>query len=171
MFGIGKKHQIATTIAANMRRHERFIKSGSTDNRGKIGARITILGFLVVNTALLALFLKGPQGRLPFHLPISSDLNRVLFSTNILSMTGIKNWDLALGASTQAVAFSLLAAVLPLCTLIWINLRSRTQRNIYISFWGMTVGLPFIYVLFTEILNPLLLNSLVQSIGGQNVRP
>jgi hypothetical protein len=115
-----------------------------------------VLVFLAVTGAVYGASLAGIKGGLPVHLPAFLDKRfGPWLSAHPPTPTGSPA-DAILAAAAQAAAICLAALVLPVAVLLWRRGRDVSGGNLFISFWGVSVGLPFAVVLLKDFLWPLI---------------
>lgn len=119
-------------------------------------AAVIFPAWLLIAGAFFAANMKG-AGALPFQLPhVDKRINTLLFGAQPPSLIGDATADAALAAAAQALLVCLVAGALPLCVHVWRRLRDNVRGSVYISFWGVSVLLPFLFFFLRDFLWPIL---------------
>jgi len=144
-----------------MRARARMLRAGmsvekATEKKGPSALVIAFGVYIGTAAALSALMAAVPGRGIPLNFPfLDAETNAALFSAAPpLSMPE----EFAVTALTRAFALCLVAGILPMATLVWNRLRDNAQSNLFVSFWGTTVGLPFLYFFMKDFFGPLLVD-------------
>jgi hypothetical protein len=114
--------------------------------------------YLAVTACAAGFMMLIPSSGIPFHLPFGPDLNDLLFDAKPPPFFNNKIADFALAAAAKSAALCLAAAFFPFCTFMWNRMLDRAQANFYVSFWGVTIGVPFCWFFVKDFFGPLLLD-------------
>ena len=75
----------------------------------------------------------------------NSKLDKILFGPGEPAIMGSSDTDYFLVILIRGLAIFAAAGFIPLCTYLWQRLMDKALMNVYVSFWGMTVGLALAY--------------------------
>lgn len=160
MFGLGKKE--APKLVGAKQKIEQAKKFGTgfqvkSKREGKAPnpslALVIVWGLAVGLAALLT------EGVLKTGAGISTGnggFDKMMFGPGQPSLMGSPDIDYILVLLIRGTGIFLVAGIIPGCTYLWQRMLDKNQMNIYISFWGVTVGLAVIYYLAKDILADIL---------------
>jgi hypothetical protein len=152
----------AKDLAHKMRRGGRMVRMQgdpltNLTGDGGFPLRVIVPLWLVVTAVLYAAESAGIKGNLPVpKLPHIDKQFLALLSDHPPSLVGNPLGDAVLAAGARGAAVCLAALVLPLFVLLWRRGRDSAKGSIYISFWGVSIGLPFVFFFVRDFLWPIL---------------
>lgn len=166
MFGFGggkKQHLVGAAekrLKAQQYKPEGFIKSKREGTESQLVPVIMVYSLAVVFATILT------QGVLESGAGIhtgNSQLDRLLFGPGIPHLTATQDIDKVLVIFLRGTAIFLAGGLLPFCTYAWQRLVDRTRTNVYVSCWGVSIGLCLMYYLARDAL-PEILEKLVGAV-------
>lgn len=87
-------------------------------------------------------------------------LDKILFSGGVPSVTGNADEDTIIVPIVRGIFIFLAGGFLPVMTLLWIRAIDRPKMNPFLAFWGVSVGLFFVYFFVRDFFGPLLMQTL-----------
>lgn len=152
MFGFGKKQEFARRVGARekvmkarqLNRGNQEIQS-RREGEGKSGGSNAAVGLIII--FLLAV------GNVILGLQEIEDITGLRGST-----FGVQGADVMANIVPlliMAAVIFLAAGILPLLTLIWVQLADKGSINVYRAFWGVSLGAPLVLLLMRDHVIPL----------------
>jgi hypothetical protein len=151
MFG-GKKQEVPTRVGARekIRKARELAASGkgahieSQREGGKGGTKpgLLVLVCYIMGCALAFVLTQGPLKDGTHLLSVGIDgLDRILFGNGNQNFFGDPMIDLGILCLIRGLFITLVAGILPFCTLLWIRLRDDASINPFMAFWSVSIGL------------------------------
>ena len=156
MFG-GKKEQEKLVGARAKIEHAKKFKKGYQVESKREGQpadpRVAIGVVLALSVGLAALLTEGilKTGAAGFSIG-HAKLDRILFGPGEPAIMGSADTDYFLVLLIRGLAIFFAAGFIPGCTYLWQRLMDKAQMNVYISTWGITVGIALIYLISRDFL-------------------
>jgi hypothetical protein len=79
------------------------------------------------------------------------------FRTGFSAIDGLLAGTDLVAIAARGFVFFLMGGVIPLLTFFWVRLIDRKQDYIFVTFWGVTVGAPLVFLLVVAYVVPLLI--------------
>lgn len=159
MFGIGKKEQEKLVGArAKIEHAKKFQKGYKVQSKREGQEPNPMLALVIVWGLAVGLAALLTEGALKTGAGISTGngyFDKLMFGPGEPSIMGSPDLDYILVLLIRGTAIFLVAGVIPGCTILWQRLVDKSHMNVYISFWGVSVGIALLYVLSHEILGDL----------------
>lgn len=156
MFGFGKKEE--PRIVGAKQKIEQAKKYGAgfqvkSKREGKEpNPRLAIVIVWGLSVGLGALLTEGVLKTGAGISTGNGSFDKMLFGPGEPMLMGSPDIDYILTLLIRGTAIFLAAGFIPGCTILWQRLLDKNQMNVYISFWGVTVGLALLYYLGKDIL-------------------
>jgi hypothetical protein len=155
-----KGHFSRPDIKAMRERMKRLQQTGSVDSAkqkpGTMAWKLLGAGGVLAVISMTVLTAIAPGG-IPLRIPgLDPQLNELLFASKPQGVFGDPVLDLWYAGTMRGFALCLVAGFLPFCTFFWLRLRDVSRANLYVAFWGMTVGLPCTYFFLKDFFWPIL---------------
>ncbi len=163
MFG-NDKNKVQKLVGAKEKREKamQFKAQSGYDIRskkeGKDDSKILPLAVIYGLAAILALIMSEgvlKNSNLGIHTGNGS-FDRLFFGPGYPAFTGSQEMDLGIVVFIRATLIFLLAGILPLLTYLWQKISDGARANIYLTFWGVTIALGFLYYLIRDHFSPAL---------------
>jgi len=160
MFGIGGKDKKPELVGAKEKilKAKKFNKNYHVQSK-KEGKQSPVIPALIVLclSVLFAFILTEGALKTGVGLRIgNAGLDKLLFGPGQPSFTGDVDTDYGLAIVLRGIIIFLLGGIIPLCTVMWQKLLDRAQMNVYIAFWGVSIGVGLLYYLVKDSLTPIL---------------
>lgn len=158
MFGSDKNNR----LVGAREKHEKAqkFKPGSfavkSKREGKEPSPVIPLAVIYGISVVLAMFLtEGPMKEgLGFHTGNPS-FDRTFFGPGLAGLSGDPDTDRGITIFLRGTFLFALGGVLPFCTYLWQKVVDNTRLNIYLAFWGVTLGMALLYYLSRDMLGPI----------------
>lgn len=118
--------------------------------------KIMLCGFLGA-LAVTGFALHRSGGDASYGVRFIADMNRTALRHIEQAFSGQKELRMAFTLFEHAMYLCTAAALLPAAVFLWIRMRDLAQGNRYVSFLGVTVGIPFTWFFVTDFFGPLAL--------------
>lgn len=141
--------------AAQFRPHAYEIKS---KKEGREGSKVVPLAVIYGIAVVFALILTEgvmDQKNIGIHTG-NGAFDRMFFGPGIPSIMGSQETDRGIVIFLRGTMIFLAAGVLPLFTWLWQKIADGARMNVYLAFWGVTIGLGMIWYLAMDSLIPAL---------------
>lgn len=153
--GAKAKRARAEMMRQNLKDRENLTTQGAGPRAPQpVAAPLVLIYGLSVVLALM-LIKSGEAPATSFQLPfLSQGLNALLFSRVPPDIYGDKDIDMVIASFVRGFFIFLAAGIVPLATRVFTRLVDKAQGSPYVAFWGVSVGLPFIWILMKEFITP-----------------
>ncbi len=158
MFGGDKNNR----LVGAKEKHEKSLKfkpgnfTVKSKREGKNPSPIIPLAVIYGIAVILAMFLtEGPFKEGVGLRTGNGTFDSTFFGPGIPSFTGTPDTDRGIAVFLRGTLLFLLGGFLPLCTYLWQKLVDNARMNVYMGFWGVTLGLALLYYLGRDTLGPL----------------
>lgn len=159
MFGFGKKEQEKLVGArAKIEHAKKFQKGYKVQSKREGQEPNPMLAIVIVWGLAVGLAALLTEGVLKTGAGISTgngSFDKLMFGPGEPSLMGSPDLDYILVLLIRGTAIFLAAGVIPGCTILWQRLVDKSHMNVYISFWGVTIGLAIIYYAAKDFLGDL----------------
>jgi len=166
MFGFGKKDENPVLVGAKEKiLRAKAIKRGMTLEQIKGGgggeekmappgvSLAVVFGMSVVLALLLTQGMLS-KGGIGFRLP-DADLNALLLGASPPQFAGDKDVNLVIIVVIRGLVIFGLGGIVPFVARLWTRVFSKSGANLYVIFWGVTIGLPTVWFFVKDFLGPL----------------
>jgi hypothetical protein len=164
MFGIGKKAPPPRVGAREKRRLAEQIKSGGgaavmSKREGKeTSPAVSVIAIYIASLVVAWMVSQkyiSQGGGLGFRLGWD-ELDRILFKTASITVTGTQELDYALLVAIRALALMVAAGIVPFVALVVQKSLDAANMNPFRTFWGTPIGILLVIIGVKEYLGPLL---------------
>ena len=162
---LGSKDKKPQIVGAKekLRRAEELKRSMQADNikaRGSKKQDITAAVILIygMSVTLALLLTMGPlsKGGVGFTLP-HPYLNRLLLGSNPPALYGDADIDMVLVSIIRGTVLFCFAGIVPFVAKLWNRLRDNIHGNVYVTVWGTSIALPFLFFFVKDFFGPLVM--------------
>lgn len=168
MFGMGKDKAPKLVGAKEKMMKAQMAKRGGKfsdeikgKNEGSKAWGPTVALIFILATALAYILQIGAMKTtgLSWHTGMAG-LDKILFSSGVPSVMGDATEDMIIVPLVRGIFIFLAGGFLPVCTLLWIRAIDRPQMNPFLAFWGVSVGLFFVFFFVRDFFGPLLMQTM-----------
>lgn len=161
MFGFGKDKGRGPVGAKEKLMKAQMLKRGGFEQieskgEGKKpwGATVALIYFLAVGLAYVLQIGAWKNGGPNWHTGIGG-IDKLL-EGGVPSITGDTDEDTVIVPLLRGVLFFITGGFLPLLTLLWIRAIDKPHMNPFLAFWGVSVGVFFVFFFTRDFFGPLL---------------
>lgn len=155
MFGFGKKEEPKLVGAKRKLEHAKKYGAGFQVKSKREGkepnpqlAAAIVWAMAVGAAALLTQAIKGGET----YSTGNAGFDKLMFSASAPSFMGLPEIDYLLLLVIRGTIIFIIAGIIPGLTLLWQRIFDKAHMNVYIGFWGVTVGLGVIYLMSKGVL-------------------
>ncbi len=155
MFGFGKKEEPKLVGAKRKLEHAKKYGAGFQVKSKREGkepnprlAAVIVWAMAVGAAALLTQAIKGGET----YSTGNPGFDKLMFSASAPSFMGSPEIDYLLLLVIRGTIIFIIAGIIPGLTLLWQRIFDKAHMNVYIGFWGVTVGLGLIYLMSKGVL-------------------
>ncbi|MFN7115077.1 MAG: hypothetical protein ACK4PK_12045 [Alphaproteobacteria bacterium] len=156
MFGFGKKEEVKLVGAkAKIEHAKKFGKNFQVKSKREGKEPNPTLAIVIVWGLAVGLAALLTEGVLKTGAGISTGnggFDKLMFGPGEPALMGSSEIDYLLVLLIRGTGIFLVAGIIPGCTVLWQRLLDKNQMNVYISFWGVSIGIAVLYYLAKDIL-------------------
>lgn len=161
MFGLGKDQGPKLVGAKEKIMKAQMLKRGrlsdhiSSKGEGKKpwGAAVGLIYLLSVALAYTLQIGAMKTTGLNWHTGMNG-FDHLMFSAGVPTVTGDSGQDTILVPFLRGTIFFLAGGFLPITTLLWIRAIDRPNMNPFIAFWGVSIGVFFVFFFMRDVFGP-----------------
>lgn len=161
MFGFGKEQGPKLVGAKEKLIKAKMLKRGRLgdhiESKGEgqkpVAAAVALIFFLAVGLAYVLQIGAMKSAGLNWHTGMSG-FDRLMFSAGVPSITGVSDQDMFIVPLLRGTVFFLIGGFLPITTLLWIRAIDRPNMNPFVAFWGVSIGVFFVFFFMRDVFGP-----------------
>ncbi|HRI76790.1 MAG TPA: hypothetical protein PLX33_07370 [Alphaproteobacteria bacterium] len=150
MFGFGKKEEVKLVGAKRKLEHAKKFNAGYQVKSKREGkepnprlAAAIVWAMAVAAAVLLSEAIKKGET----YSTGNQGFDKLMFGATGPSFAGSPEIDYVLLLVIRGTIIFMIAGIIPGLTLLWQRIFDKAHMNVYIGFWGVTVGLGVVYLL------------------------
>lgn len=151
MFGLGKPKQEALVGAKRKLEHAKQFKAGFQVKSKREGKEpnpsMAILIVWTLGVALAALLTQAVDKKTLVYSTGNAGFDKLMFGSPGPAFFGSPDIDYVVLLLVRGTILFIAAGIVPGCTLLWQRVFDKPHMNVYIGFWGVTLGLALLYAM------------------------
>lgn len=166
MFGMGKDKGPKLVGAKEKITKAKMLRRGMSDQISTKGegdkpwaATVVLIYVLAAGLAYVLQIGAMKNTGLNWHTGMAG-FDKLMFSGGVPSITGDEGQDMIIVPLLRGLIIFLAGGFLPLTTLLWIRAIDRPNMNPFLAFWGVSVGVFFVFFFTKDFFGPLLMQTL-----------
>jgi hypothetical protein len=161
MFGLGKDKGPKLVGAKEKLIKARMLKRGrlgdhiesKSEGKQPWGAAVALIFFISVGLAYVLQIGAMKSSGLSWHTGMNG-FDHLMFSSGVPTVTGDPSQDMFIVPLLRGTVFFLVGGFLPVVTLLWIRAIDRPNMNPFIAFWGVSIGVFFVFFFMRDVFGP-----------------